>query len=100
VPEIQPLDDHHDAHGGYESTFGHSAMGADRPRAPRPRAKASSKQKVLIAVGLALHLTATTMCLSWLGVLPNPFAAKSPSTENSHVDDKKDTSKTKKTKRN
>lgn len=92
VPEIQPLDEHH--HDDHSHTaFGHSAMGADKPRAPRPKAKATSKQKMLIGIGLALHLTATTMCLSWIGVLPNPFAKKSDTTQ---IEDKKDaTTKTK-----
>jgi eukaryotic-like serine/threonine-protein kinase len=87
VPDFQPLDEHHDQ-------FDHTAMGADKPRAPRPRAKASSKQKTLIIVGLILHLTATTMCLSWMGILPNPFAKSNP--DSSQVEEKKETPKTKK----
>jgi hypothetical protein len=51
-------------------------MGADKPRAPRPRAQASAKNKAMIIGGLILHLTATAMCLGWLGIIPNPFASK------------------------
>jgi serine/threonine protein kinase len=87
VPEIQPLDEHH--HDDHEhGAFGHTAMGADKPRAPKKRAKATPKQKMLIGIGLALHLTATTMCLSWLGWIPNPFAKKA---ENPPIEKKDDT---------
>jgi serine/threonine protein kinase len=87
TPQVDPLDEHHEDH---LAAFGHSAMGADRPRATRGRAKASNKQKVLLAVGLCLHLIATTMCLGWLGVIPNPFSSKT-TPDTSHVDEKKDT---------
>jgi serine/threonine-protein kinase len=96
VPEVHPLDEHHDDH---LTAFGHSAMGADKPRTPRQRASASSKQKFMIAVGLVLHLTATVMCLGWLGVIPNPFASKSTQ-EAPHVEEKKDTTPKKSKKRN
>jgi eukaryotic-like serine/threonine-protein kinase len=96
VPEVAPLDDHHDA--GHQEAFGHSAMGADKPRAARPKTKINQKQKIMIAVGLTLHLIATTMCLGAFGVIPNPF--KSSSTEAQHIEkDKKETTTKGKTKR-
>ena len=56
--------------------FGHTAMGADKPRAPRPKVQATGKNKAMIIAGLILHLTGTAICLGWLGIIPNPFASK------------------------
>lgn len=79
--EVRPFDDHHEA-------FGHSVMGADKPRAPRPKAQPSSKNKAMIIAGLILHLTGTLMCLGWLGIIPNPFASKSTQDETPKVQKK------------
>ena len=85
-PLVEPMSDRRLAAEGYSDTegngedhldaFGHSAMGADTPRARRPRTQATAKNKAMLIGGLILHLTATAMCLGWLGIIPNPFAAK------------------------
>ena len=56
--------------------FDHTAMGADRPRAPRPKVQATSKNKAMIIAGLILHLTGICLCLGFFGIIPNPFASK------------------------
>ena len=80
-PLVEPMSDRtlaqtQGASDDHLAAFGHSAMGADRPRAPRPRTQATGKNKAMLVAGLVLHLTATVMCLGWLGIIPNPFAAK------------------------
>ena len=89
LPEVQPLDEHHDGHA---VTFDHSVMGADKPRAPRPKVQATSKNKAMIIAGLILHLTGTCLCLGFFGIIPNPFASK-PTKEDPppKVEKKKDT---------
>lgn len=82
--------DAHGGHGEHQEAFEHSAMGADAPRAPKPRTQASAKNKVWIVIGLILHLTATTMCLGWLGVIPNPFAAKPTNPDTPSIEKKDD----------
>lgn len=72
LPEIQPLDHDH------EEAFGHSSLGADRPAAPRPRKPMTKSNRGWIIAGLCLHMLATLMCLSYLNVLPNPFAPSPP----------------------
>ena len=89
VPDVQPLSEHGDGHGAHLEEFAHTTMGADKPRVRRPCAPASSKQKLLIALGLVMHLTATTICLGWVGCIPNPFSSK-PVSNQQRVDDKKD----------
>lgn len=76
APEVHPLDEYA-APDDHLGTFGHSSIGADTPRTPRPRVQATGKNKAMIVAGLLLHLTGTLMCLGWLGIIPNPFAAKS-----------------------
>jgi eukaryotic-like serine/threonine-protein kinase len=87
----EPSDDHLGA-------FGHSAMGADTPRAPRPRAQASGKNKAMIITGLLLHLTATILCLGFFGIIPNPFATK-PTQPEQPIKKEKEKEKEKKNKR-
>ncbi|HEX3147363.1 MAG TPA: serine/threonine-protein kinase [Gemmataceae bacterium] len=76
TPEVHPLDEHHD---GHQEAFEHTAMGADKPRAPRPKVQATGKNKAMIIAGLVLHLTGTCLCLGFLGIIPNPFAKSTPS---------------------
>jgi serine/threonine protein kinase len=97
VPEIAPLDDHH-GHG-HEEHFGHTAIGADAPRAPRPKTRITQKQKMLLIAGLCLHLTATCLCLGAFNIIPNPFFSRSPSTEQLPHPEKEKKDTTTKTKR-
>jgi eukaryotic-like serine/threonine-protein kinase len=101
-PLVEPISDRHLAVAGasqsddHLSAFGHSVMGADKPRAPRKKVQASGRNKAMIIAGLALHLTATVMCLGWLGIIPNPFAAKSTQENPPPKVEKKDKAKVKK----
>lgn len=75
MPEIQPLDEHHDANGDHLHEFGHSAIGADTPRAPRPRTRMNSKNKMWILIGLGLQLFAIFL---WIGFCTNWFSSSRP----------------------
>jgi serine/threonine-protein kinase len=74
LPHVEPMDG--GSSGEHLATFGHSSMGADKPRAPRIKAPMSARNKTMLIAGLCLHLIATCMCLSFFGIIPNPFAAK------------------------
>jgi serine/threonine protein kinase len=92
--EVRPFDS---APGSSEhlQAFEHTAMGADKPRAPRSKVQPSSKNKAMIIAGLILHLTGTLICLGWLGIIPNPFAAR-PTQDNPPKVEKKEKAKLKK----
>jgi hypothetical protein len=105
-PLVEPFSDRHLGHevrpfdtgeGSSEhlQAFEHTVMGADRPRAPRPRVQTTGRNKAMIIAGLLLHLTGTLICLGWLGIIPNPFAAR-PTQDNSPKVEKKDKGKVKK----
>jgi hypothetical protein len=83
LPEIQPLE-HHE----HDEAFGHTSLGADRPAAPRPRKPMTKSNRVWIIAGLCLHMLATLMCLSYLNVLPNPFAPSQPTEQKPEPDTK------------
>lgn len=72
MPEIQPLDEHHEANGDHLHAFGHSALGADAPRAPRRRTRMNSRNKMWILVGLGLQLFAIFL---WIGFCTNWFSS-------------------------
>jgi hypothetical protein len=91
--EVRPFDEHD---GDHLDAFAHTAMGADKPRAPRPKVQATGKNKAMIIAGLILHLTGTAICLGWLGILPNPFAAKPTQEQPPPRVEKKDKDKGKK----
>jgi len=105
-PLVEPFSDRHLGHevrpfdsesgsSDHLQAFEHTAMGADKPRVPRPKVQATGKNKAMIIAGLILHLTGTLICLGWLGIIPNPFAAK-PTQENPPKVEKKEKSKPKK----
>ena len=96
--EVRPFDHPHNGHddgGDHLDAFGHTAMGADKPRAPRPKVQATSKNKAMIVAGLVLHLTGTAICLGWLGIIPNPFASRPTQEPPPPKVEKKDKDKTK-----
>lgn len=69
MPEIQPLDEHHEANGDHLAAFGHTAIGADAPRAPRPRTRLNSRNKMWILVGLGLQLIAILLWIVLYNIL-------------------------------
>jgi serine/threonine protein kinase len=105
-PLVEPFSDRHlgqevqpfDAGAGSSEhlrAFEHTAMGADKPRAPRPRVQPSGKNRAMIIAGLVLHLTGTLICLGWLGIIPNPFASR-PTQDNPPKVEKKEKTRPKK----
>ena len=65
LPEIQPLDEHHEANGDHLAlVIQPLQMGADAPRATRRRTRANSKNKMWLLVGLGLWLFAIFL---WIG---------------------------------
>jgi eukaryotic-like serine/threonine-protein kinase len=90
MPEIHPLDDHH-------NPFGSSRLGTSSPTIARPRTRPTKRNYVWIVAGLILHLTALIILI---GYLTNWFAFARTTEPDNTVQEKKDTpTKTKKGKR-
>jgi eukaryotic-like serine/threonine-protein kinase len=85
MPEIHPLDEHHDA--DHHNPFGNSGMGTDGPAITRSRARPTKKNYVWIIAGLILHLTAVIILI---GYLTNWFAFARTSERDNTVEEKKD----------
>jgi hypothetical protein len=82
MPEIQPLDEHHDANGDHLHAFGHSALGADAPRSPRPRTRMNSRNKMWILVGLGLQIIAILLWIVFYNILYPSSHAPEPDQKN------------------